>query len=78
MEPLVIFGAGLVVYCGYLSLMDEISAWKKSHARQRVTERKKTAKAARNVAMPLFTKRLKNGANRGYAVSNGMLAQHMR
>ena len=24
MEPLVIFGAGLVMYCGYLAIMDEM------------------------------------------------------
>jgi len=28
MEPLVIFGAGLVVWCGYLSILDSVRAWK--------------------------------------------------
>jgi len=28
MEPLVIFGAGLVVYCGYLALQDSCKAWR--------------------------------------------------
>jgi len=28
MEPLVIFGAGLVVYCGYLAFLDSSKAWR--------------------------------------------------
>ncbi len=28
MEPLVIFGAGLVVWCGYLSVLDSVRVWK--------------------------------------------------
>jgi hypothetical protein len=28
MEPLVIFGAGLVIYCGYLALLDSSKAWR--------------------------------------------------
>lgn len=28
MEPLVIFGAGLVIYCGYLTLLDSSKAWR--------------------------------------------------
>lgn len=28
MEPLVIFGAGLVIYCSYLALLDSCKAWK--------------------------------------------------
>jgi len=28
MEPLVIFGAGLVVYCGYLAMLDSTKAWR--------------------------------------------------
>ncbi len=78
MEPLVIFGAGLVIYCGYLSIMDEIRAWKKSDARQRIPDRKTSVKTARHAAIPLFERGNKNGANRGYTVSNGLLAQHLR
>ncbi len=78
MEPLVIFGAGLVVYCGYLTIMDEIRAWKKGEARQRISVRKTTVKTARHAALPLFERGRKNVANRGYTVSNGLLAQHLR
>ena len=28
MEPLVIFSAGLVVYCGYLAILDCIKGWR--------------------------------------------------
>lgn len=28
MEPLVIFGAGLVIYCGYLAMLDSTKAWR--------------------------------------------------
>jgi hypothetical protein len=28
MEPLVVFGALLVVYCGYLAILDTVSDWK--------------------------------------------------
>lgn len=28
MEPLVIFGAGLVIYCGYLALLDSSKSWR--------------------------------------------------
>ncbi len=78
MEPLVIFGAGLVVYCGYLSIVDEIRVWKKSYARLRIPDRKKTAKSSRKAAVPFFARGHKNGADRRYTVGNGLLAQHMR
>jgi hypothetical protein len=35
MEPLVLFGVGLVVYCGYLALQDEICDIRRSHAKSR-------------------------------------------
>lgn len=28
MEPLVIFSAGLVVYCGYLAILDSTKTWR--------------------------------------------------
>ncbi|RQW85158.1 MAG: hypothetical protein EHM79_12400 [Geobacter sp.] len=30
MEPLVIFSAGLVVYCGYLAILDSTKTWRVS------------------------------------------------
>lgn len=35
MEPLVLFGVGLVVYCGYLALLDEIQDFRRSYAKSR-------------------------------------------
>jgi hypothetical protein len=36
MEPLVLFGAGLVVYCGYLALLDEMHDIRRSYAKSRI------------------------------------------
>jgi hypothetical protein len=33
MEPLVIFGAGLVAYCGYLAILDTGYAWRTNRAK---------------------------------------------
>ena len=33
MEPLVVFSAGLVIYCGVLTMYDELRTWR-SHARK--------------------------------------------
>ena len=50
MEPLVLFGAGLVVYCGYLAFMDEVADMKRSFAKSGVKcRRKHTWKAKRSV-----------------------------
>lgn len=48
MEPLVIFGAGLVVYCGYLAVLDSCTAWKacrKESAARRTPAKKRHAAA---------------------------------
>jgi hypothetical protein len=34
MEPLVVFGAGLVAYCGWLAILDEIRVLKKWYERR--------------------------------------------
>jgi hypothetical protein len=78
MEPLVIFGAGLVVYCGYLSIVDEIRVLKKSYARRRVSNWKKSAKSARKAITPLTTNERHYKGNRRYAGNGGLLAQHLR
>ena len=41
MEPLVLFGAGMVVYCGYLAIMDEVADMKRSFAKSGVKSRRK-------------------------------------
>ncbi len=42
MEPLVIFGAGLVVYCGYLAILDTTYAWRTD--RVKAATKRKAAK----------------------------------
>lgn len=53
MEPLVLFGAGLAVYCGYLAFMDEVADIKRSLAKSGVKSRRKDSgkgkRSARNV-----------------------------
>ena len=62
MEPLVIFGAGLVVYCGYLALLDSCKAWKicrskcavkraPAKKRQTATGRQRQPKPATGIAV---------------------------
>ncbi|HKZ17887.1 MAG TPA: hypothetical protein VJ161_10550 [Geobacteraceae bacterium] len=52
MEPLVVFGGGLVVYCGYLALMDEICDIKRWYAKRTASSRRRSAasRAMRSVA----------------------------
>jgi hypothetical protein len=52
MEPLVVFGAGLVVYCGYLAIKDEICDFNRWYAKRTASARKKNAatRAVRRVA----------------------------
>jgi hypothetical protein len=50
MEPLVIFGAGLVIYCGYLTLLDSCKGWKFCRSRcaaKRAPAKKRHAAAGR-------------------------------
>jgi len=62
MEPLVLFGAGLVVYCGYLAVMDEIADVKRSLAKSGVKRRQKAAvKGKRATRNPVGS-----GAGKGY------------
>jgi hypothetical protein len=62
MEPLVLFGAGLVVYCGYLAVMDEVADLKRCLAKNGVKRRQKDAvkgkRATRNI--------MGSGAGKGY------------
>jgi hypothetical protein len=71
MEPLVLFGAGLVVYCGYLAVMDEVTDLKRSLARSGVKRRQKAAvkgkRAARNF--------MGCGAGKGYDCSRLQTSQ---
>jgi len=51
MEPLVIFGAGLVIYCGYLALLDSCKAWRicrKESAVNRTPVKKRQSAAGRH------------------------------
>jgi hypothetical protein len=78
MEPLVIFGAGLVVYCGYLSIMDEIRVLKKSYAARRISYKIKSLKTTRKGVAPFYAKELELKGNRRYSGNSGLLAQHLR
>ncbi|MGA7826617.1 MAG: hypothetical protein WCA04_03095 [Geobacteraceae bacterium] len=53
MEPLVIFGAGLVIYCGYLTILDSSKAWRVSRAKTAV----KRAPAKKRQAAPARQRR---------------------
>jgi len=49
MEPLVLFGAGLVIYCGYLAFLDEVADMKRNFAKSGVKSRRKdTGKVKRS------------------------------
>ncbi|HOP40071.1 MAG TPA: hypothetical protein PLI53_03430 [Geobacteraceae bacterium] len=52
MEPLVIFGAFLVIYCGYLALIDTICSWRTG--RVKATRRKP---AKKRTATPVAARR---------------------
>jgi hypothetical protein len=67
MEPLVIFGAGLVAYCGYLAIMDEIRVLKKSQVRNHISFRNKSLKRVRTAITPLTANNRQYKANRRYA-----------
>ncbi len=52
MEPLVIFGAFLVIYCGYLSALDAVRVWRRepravSEKRARSKKRAQPCRSAR-------------------------------
>ena len=38
MEPIVIFAAGVVLYCGWLSLRDDLRGWRRSRFARKVKE----------------------------------------
>ena len=37
MEPLVLFGAALVIYCGYIAVTDELRGWRRARGRSPAT-----------------------------------------
>jgi len=37
MEPIVVFGAGLVLYCGYVAAVDTWRDWRRSRVKVRAT-----------------------------------------
>ncbi len=78
MEPLVIFGAGLVVYCGYLAIVDEIQVLKKSYAIRQIAIRKKSRNSARETVKPVTENIRHYKGNRRYAGNGSLLAQHLR
>lgn len=57
MEPLVIFGAFLVIYCGYLCALDSTRVWRRqlAAASMKRERAKKRAKPVRYVRSPRYT-----------------------
>lgn len=57
MEPLVFFGACLVIYCGYLSALDATRAWRRQLLAYSVKQEraKKRVKPVRYVRSPRYT-----------------------
>jgi hypothetical protein len=47
MEPIVIVAAGLVIYCGYLAMLDEMKAWQRSRA-VRTRRAARSSRSSRN------------------------------
>ena len=49
MEPLVIFGAGLVMYCGYLAILDEMRdlAFLRECLKNKMARKRKLLKASK-------------------------------
>jgi hypothetical protein len=67
MEPLVIFGALLVVYCGYLALLDSVRDWK-TRRLPTPAEREPVKRRA-----PMFTGECRPRSRGGIPVGNPLL-----
>jgi hypothetical protein len=78
MEPLVIFGAGLVIYCGYLAAVDEISDFKKCYAKRKASCGNRTARAARKNARPIAARGGAYEGNSAYARGGRLLVPQAR
>ncbi len=80
MEPLVIFGAGLVMYCGYLAVMDEINDVRGWCAKRAQTRKSKTqaARSARAATRPVSGKDRGYERTGGYACSGALPAPQAR
>jgi hypothetical protein len=66
MEPLVLFGAGLVVYCGYLAIMDEVAAMKRSFAKSGEKSRRKNTGKEKCLARNVPARGAAYAGSRGY------------
>ncbi len=78
MEPLVIFGAGLVIYCGYLAAIDEMRDLKRFFAKLRAACGTKTAKAAKKNARPVAARGGAYSGNPAYARGGRLLVSQAR
>jgi hypothetical protein len=67
MEPLVLFGAGLVFYCGYLAFVDEMSDIRRNFAKNGVRCRRKTAAREKSPVRKTPGQRGRYTENRAYA-----------
>jgi hypothetical protein len=75
MEPLVLFGAGLVVYCGYLAFMDEVADMKRSFAKNGVKCRRKDTGKGNRSARNVPDCSAGYAGNRGYGCSRLLAPQ---
>lgn len=66
MEPLVLFGAGLVIYCGYLAFMDEVADVKRSFAKSGAKNRRKIIGKEKRLARNVPAGGAAYAGNRGY------------
>lgn len=78
MEPLVVFGAGLVIYCGYLAAIDEIRDLKKCCAKRRASCRAGTAKVAKKAARPVAARGGAYAGNSAYSRGGRLLVPQAR
>ncbi len=78
MEPLVVFGAGLVIYCGYVAAIDEIRLFKRCYAKHRASCRIRTARAVKKPARPVAARSRAAAGNPGYARGCRLLVPQAR
>ena len=75
MEPLVLFGAGLVIYCGYLAFMDEVADMKRSFAKSGVKSRRKLPGKGKRFVRKVPDFGSGYAGNRGYVCSRRLATQ---
>ncbi len=78
MEPLVVFGAGLVIYCGYLAALDEIRVFKRCYAKRRTLCSTRASKTAKGRVRPVAAKGAACAGSSGYTCGGRLLVSEIR